>query len=62
MKSAGHIGEIDMRHHRSVIPEAVQAEALAHVAVDRQTHVRPLPGWLHGMSQDFSIHSLVQMK
>jgi hypothetical protein len=29
-----------MRHHRRVIPEAVQAEALTHVAVDRQTHVR----------------------
>jgi hypothetical protein len=38
VKSAGDIGEIDVAHHRRIVAEAIKAEPLAHVAVDRQPH------------------------
>ena len=42
MKTTGNIGEIDMRHHRHIVTEAVQSEALAHIAIDRQAHARDI--------------------
>ena len=42
VKSAGDIGEIDVRHHRRIVAQAIKAEPLAHVAVDRQAHTTGL--------------------
>ena len=42
METTGDIGEIDVRHHRRVVAEAIKAEPLPHVTVDRQLHTMDL--------------------
>jgi hypothetical protein len=40
VKTAGNIGEVDVRHHRRIVADAIQAKAFTHVAIDGQAHLR----------------------
>src|SRR5262245_11440089 len=42
VKPASNVGQIDVRHHRRIVTDAIQAKAFAHVAIDGQTHARSL--------------------
>jgi hypothetical protein len=39
MKAAGHIGDADIGHDAGIVAHAVKPEGLAHVAIDRQSHL-----------------------
>ncbi len=39
VEAAGDIGERDVGHDALVVAQLVEAEALAHVAIDRQAHI-----------------------
>src|SRR5262245_55084672 len=42
VKPASNVGQIDVRHHRRIVTDAIQAKAFAHVAIDGETHARSL--------------------
>lgn len=41
MKAAGHIGQVDQRHHPGIVADPVQTEAFAHIAIDGNGHGPP---------------------
>ena len=55
VKAAGNVGQIDVRHHRRVVTDAVQAKTFAHVAIDRQSHVPNLTPHLDPFSSNSSV-------
>jgi hypothetical protein len=38
VKAAGDVSEVDMRHQRGVVAHVIEAETLAHIAVDGHAH------------------------
>jgi hypothetical protein len=44
MKTARDVGDVDVRHDAGIVAAPVEAEAFAHVAIDRHAHAAlPLP-------------------
>jgi hypothetical protein len=55
MKAAGYVGDGDERHDGGIVAAFVEAEALAHVAIDCQSHMRPPDSLFRRQSRNFAM-------